>query len=78
MRPDGHAPRLRHPDRLAHDHRVTGMKTARHIGRRHKVEHGRIIADFEGTEAFTHVAIEIDLSRHRHPPPLKSPILLSA
>jgi hypothetical protein len=37
------------------------VKAASHIGARDQIEHGVVIAHLPGAEAFSHVAIEIDL-----------------
>ena len=59
VRTDPDTVRFRRGDRLPHHRRITAMKPAGDIGRRH-VGHDRLVGtDLVGAEALSHVAIDV-------------------
>ena len=48
-------------DRAVDDARVTGVKAAGHVGRRHELEHRVIVgADAVDAKALPHIAVQVD------------------
>ena len=67
VRPDAHTCRLRGEHETVHHARIPGVEAAGDVGRGDELEELGVVADLVGAEAFGHIAIDVDASRHLLP-----------
>ena len=60
VRPDGDPAPGGRRDGALHDHRIAGVKAARHVGRRHQAEQLLLSGQLVASEALADVGVEID------------------
>ena len=68
LRPNANAVLLRHLDGGPHPHGVSGVEAASDIGGGDVPDNLFVVAQLVHAEAFAHVAVEVNLVRHIHPP----------